>query len=78
MQRCDTPIRAPPRGRRAGLNPTYPGCSAVIGRDRLRLAITSPSRLNPTYPGCSAVIYLVTTYLRIARVLILLTLDAAL
>ena len=38
-----------------GLNPTYPGCSAVITSRNFVRRRNSTLSLNPTYPGCSAV-----------------------
>ena len=63
------------------LNPTYPGCSAVIGRPSGRLLRHDGNPgLNPTYPGCSAVIRCPKSFSAQGsrQVLILLTLDAAL
>ena len=79
MQRCD-PDFAPSGqvARLSSLNPTYPGCSAVITLTEVMDALAT-SCLNPTYPGCSAVINATTSSRpRLRRVLILLTLDAAL
>ena len=65
MQRCD-PFLPERSSDEVGacLNPTYPGCSAVItDEDRCeQLAIVY--RLNPTYPGCSAVIRVTQTPFR--------------
>ena len=80
MQRCDA--RSTCRGLLGapiGLNPTYPGCSAVM-TIKIADGFVGNPRLNPTYPGCSAVIArqgdsFVTV---VTPVLILLTLDAAL
>ena len=56
MQRCDLLFAAQSTQFLIGrLNPTYPGCSAVINRT-LTHQTTQQHGLNPTYPGCSAVI----------------------
>ena len=62
------------------LNPTYPGCSAVIPPRVRRALLARGGSLNPTYPGRSAVIPPRVRRALLARggVLILLTLDAAL
>ena len=57
MQRCDSPARSTSSARtRGSLNPTYPGCSAVIPLRVRRALLARGGSLNPTYPGCSAVI----------------------
>ena len=61
-----------------GLNPTYPGCSAVIPYTLELYSFSYTISLNPTYPGCSAVISTRVSPGTCPGVLILLTLDAAL
>ena len=59
MQRCDINIILghSKETHEPSLNPTYPGCSAVIGRNVIAVHQQRQSSLNPTYPGCSAVIH---------------------